>query len=305
MAFNYESEFGDIRNYTANIYLVRHDKRSLELSYSRIISDSDILYESMLDSYANYLYGFTGREVESFNPVGNSNTALPIMNLSKINEKFEEIKNIISERENIRQQDVLDANGDNENLIVADITTDNGHLYLISSYANAVKWFKYKNVFLHSQGRLQKQNTDDILALNYNIDVAIYNETVYIFNIPRFKSIFDYDENIKKSSNTLIPRIKNWKIIGNYDVFVSFAGKKYFYQGLAKIAEDEDYLKAIESCNCEYLKASLIKKSNGVFTDADFDLENRLLVSKKNCKNIIKMLAKEFNYNVFTDSMEE
>ena len=227
------------------------------------------------------------------------------MNVVKIKDKFEEIKNIISERKNIRQQDILDANGDSENLIVSDITTDNGHLYLISSYANAVKWFKYKNVFLKSQGILKWQNTDDILALNYNIDVAIYNDTVYIFSVARFKSIFDFDEDIKKSSNNLIPRIKNWQIISNYDEFVSFSDKKYFYQGLAKIADDEEYLKAIESCNCEYLKTSLIKKSNGVFTDEDFDLENRLLVSKKNCKNIIKMFAKEFNYNVFTDSMEE
>ena len=86
---------------------------------------------------------------------------------------------------------------------------------------------------------------------------------------------------------------------------MSFANKKYFYQGLAKISEDEGYLKAIESCKCEYLKDNLIKKSKGVFTNADFDVENRLLVSKKNCQNIIKMLAKEFNYNVFTDSMEE
>ena len=103
----------------------------------------------------------------------------------------------------------------------------------------------------------------------------------------------------------MLPRIKDWKIIGNYDKFVSFADKKYFYQGLAKISEDEVYLRAIESCNCEYLKRNLIQKSNGVFTEADFDKDNKLLVSKKNCKNIIKMFAKEFSYNVFTDSMEE
>ncbi len=303
--FDSKEEFGEIEKFKANIYLLKYDKRSKTSSKAIIINSSDNrFYSTMLNSYSKYLLGFKERTKVAFNPVGHNLDDLPILPLGKVLDKFHELMALISTCNNLAQKEIKDFNEKDSNLIVTEIATDKGTLYFISRYQSLTKMFKYKNIYYCNKGKMILQENENLLLMNYNIDVAILGEKLYIFNIGNFKNIFSYDEDLKTATNNIFPNIKKWRILANVDMFLSFADKKYFYQSLAKIADDSEYLELIEKADPIQIKNKLLLKSNGDFIEEDFNEKGQLVVTEKNCKKIIKLISKEYKYNVFKDSME-
>jgi hypothetical protein len=304
MPFNYQETFGNLNNAQANIFLVKFDKRSPLTSWARLLPDTNNFYGTMLNSYGRYLHGFHARELEQFNPVGNTGESLPTLAVGRIQENWDAIQQLINYCRNLNANEVREINEGEENLIVTEIEADGQTTFFISKYSTATKWFRHKNVFLREEGRLIQQDTDNLIAINYNIDVAISNGTAYLFSVSNFKSIFSYDEHLQAAANALMPAIQNWNIVGNMDVFLSFATNKYFYQGIAKIADDAAYLAIIQNFDPQRLRARLLQCANAIFSPADFNADGRFVVTRNNCKNIIKMIAKEFKYNVFLENLE-
>ena len=308
MAFNYEEIFGNFNNAEINVYLVKYDKRSENSSWARLLPGDNNFNIAMLDSYGRYLFGFQDRDIEQFNPVGNGANGLATLSIARVQENWNFIMRLVRDVNNADRNTIRQANEGEENLLVTEVLIGEQNTYFISKYSNATKLFKFKNVFMSEEGRLVQKDADNLLAINYNIDIAINNGTAYLFNIGNFMSVFDYDEHMRQATTRLAPSIQQWRILGNSDVFLTFATKKYFYQGIAKIAEDATYLGLIQNFDPQRLKTTLIEKSNGIFTVVDFNENGQLVVTTgrhSNCKNIIKMLAREFKFNVFEEIMEE
>ena len=303
--FNAEVEFGDIKEYRTNIYLLKIDKRSKKNSKASVINGDDNFFKTMLNSFSEYLMRFKDKTKVDFNPIGHNTDDLPILSVKKVQQKLYDIISLTEVCESIDKKVVFDFNKDDNNLIVTQISTDKGPLFFISRYQSLTKAFAFKNIFLRNSTKMQLQKNEDILAMNYNIDVAVFNEKIYIFNIGNFKSIFSYDEDLKIATNNILPNIKKWNILANVEKFLSFVDKKYFYKALAKIADDSEYLELIEKSDPIQVKNKLLLKSDGNFIEEDFNKNGQLVVTDKNCKKIIKMISKEYRYNVFKDTMEE
>ena len=63
-------------------------------------------------------------------------------------------------------------------------------------------------------------------------------------------------------------------------------------------------MEEIKSVRPSVLKKRLLEKSNGVFSESDFN-GTKLLVTKQNLDKVMKALAKGFKYNFFADRAEE
>ena len=197
--------------------------------------------------------------------------------------------------------------GDEElNLIVVEIkdTTEEKYSYFISRYQSVQKILKFKKIFFEEHGKLEEKELVKTFTLNWNIDVLITNDNLYVLSETRFNLIFDYDESLKEETMKIIDsNIKKWKIFSNIDNFIERLSYKYAYRGIAKICKDTAYLNAIEKFDTAELKDRILQKGSNLFTEEDF--ENGLLkVTKKNAKNIINLISKELKYNIFEDKVE-
>lgn len=296
-----------------NIYLVKFDARSEKLNNAVLLPDD--INSSLLKDYNDYLYGFINREVKNYNPNGNDNSALPVLNLSSIEKRWDAIYEAINSCGNLSQRDIntlntsekLSYNNEELNLYVTEIkdTTDDSYCYFVSKYQNTQKVLKYKRLFLEEYGRFKEKENTKALTLNYNIDVVILNDNVYVLSETRFNSIFDYDENLKETAmKTASEHVSKWKIFYNADKFMDLLKNKYAYRGIAKISKDTSYLNAIEAFDPKDLKSRILDKCRNVFSEEDFK-EDLLNVTKKNGKKIINLISKELKYNIFEDKVEE
>ena len=294
-----------------NIYLIKFNAKSKKLESAVILPDE--INESILKDYEKYLYGFKDRIVTKYNPAGNKEDTLPVLGLSAVEKRWNLITESINNARSLCKNDTAELNnaslsyGDEElNLIVVEIkdTTEGKYSYFISKYQSVQKILKFKKIFFEEQGKLEEKELIKTFTLNWNIDVLITNENLYVLSESRFNSIFDYDESLREETMKIIDsNIKKWKIFSNIDNFIERLSYKYAYRGIAKICKDKAYLNAIEKFDTAELKDRILQKGSNLFTEEDF--ENGLLkVTKKNAKNIINLISKELKYNIFEDKVE-
>ena len=280
-----------------NLYLIKFNAKSKKLENAVILPDD--INKSILEDYAKYLYGFKDRVVAKYNPTGNKEDTLPVLGLSAVEKRW----NLITESIN---KDSLSYGDEELNLIVVEIkdTTEEKYSYFISRYQSVQKILKFKKIFFEEHGKLEEKELVKTFTLNWNIDVLITNDNLYVLSETRFNLIFDYDESLKEETMKIIDsNIKKWKIFSNIDNFIERLSYKYAYRGKAKICKDTAYLNAIEKFDTAELKDRILQKGSNLFTEEDF--ENGLLkVTKKNAKNIINLISKELKYNIFEDKVE-
>lgn len=294
-----------------NLYLIKFNAKSKKLENAVILPDD--INKSILEDYAKYLYGFKDRVVAKYNPTGNKEDTLPVLGLSAVEKRWNLIIESINNARSLCKNDTAELNkdslsyGDEElNLIVVEIkdTTEEKYSYFISRYQSVQKILKFKKIFFEEHGKLEEKELVKTFTLNWNIDVLITNDNLYVLSETRFNLIFDYDESLKEETMKIIDsNIKKWKIFSNIDNFIERLSYKYAYRGIAKICKDTAYLNAIEKFDTAELKDRILQKGSNLFTEEDF--ENGLLkVTKKNAKNIINLISKELKYNIFEDKVE-
>lgn len=294
-----------------NLYLIKFNAKSKKLENAVILPDD--INKSILKDYAKHLYGFKDRVVAKYNPTGNKENTLPVLGLSAVEKRWNLITESINNARSLCKNDTAELNkdslsyGDEElNLIVVEIkdTTEEKYSYFISRYQSVQKILKFKKIFFEEHGKLEEKELVKTFTLNWNIDVLITNDNLYVLSETRFNLIFDYDESLKEETMKIIDsNIKKWKIFSNIDNFIERLSYKYAYRGIAKICKDTAYLNAIEKFDTAELKDRILQKGSNLFTEEDF--ENGLLkVTKKNAKNIINLISKELKYNIFEDKVE-
>ncbi len=294
-----------------NLYLIKFNAKSKKLENAVILPDD--VNKSILEDYKKYLYGFKDRVVTKYNPTGNKEDTLPVLGLSAVEGRWNLITESINNARSLCKNDAAELNKnslsyDNEelNLIVVEIKdpTEEKYSYFISKYQSVQKILKFKKIFFEEHGKLEEKELVKTFTLNWNIDVLIINDNLYVLSETRFNSIFDYDESLKEETMKIIDsNIKKWKIFSNIDNFIERLSYKYAYRGIAKICKDKAYLNAIEKFDTAELKDRILQKGSNLFTEEDF--ENGLLkVTKKNAKNIINLISKELKYNIFEDKVE-
>ena len=282
-----------------NLYLIKFNAKSKKLENAVILPDD--INKSILEDYAKYLYGFKDRVVAKYNPTGNKEDTLPVLGLSAVEKRWNLITESINNARSLCKNDTEELN-----LIVVEIkdTTEEKYSYFISRYQSVQKILKFKKIFFEEHGKLEEKELVKTFTLNWNIDVLITNDNLYVLSETRFNLIFDYDESLKEETMKIIDsNIKKWKIFSNIDNFIERLSYKYAYRGIAKICKDTAYLNAIEKFDTAELKDRILQKGSNLFTEEDF--ENGLLkVTKKNAKNIINLISKELKYNIFEDKVE-
>ncbi len=302
--FDLYANIGDVENSRVNFYLIKNDKRSDDLCHAYNLNFGDEFIQAMLRGYNGYLVGFNGREIEEFNPAGNNSNSLAILGTASIETAKNRILNIARNCQNPLNNRALTVTEGEYNLIVAELEINNQTIYFISRYSNVTKSFKYKNIFMRDQGRFMYKDTNSLFAPNYNVDFAIVGSTVFIFNIGNFLQVTGYDDQIREAAAEVFPQIHNWDFLSSSQEFLSFSINKYFYQGIGKIAEDAEYLEQIQQTSAIAFKNMLLQKSPDQFRECDFNERNKLIVTKSNCRLLIKIIAKEMKYNIFQDIME-
>lgn len=294
-----------------NLYLIKFNAKSKKLDKAVVLPDE--INKSILEDYERYLFGFKDRNVSTYNPTGNKDNTLPVLNLSAVEKRWNLITESINNARSLNKEDTTELNkdslsyGDEElNLIVVEIkdTIEGKYSYFITRYQSVQKILKFKKIFFEEQGKLKPKDLVKTFTLNWNIDVLITNDNLYVLSESKFNSIFDYDESLKEETMKIIDsNIKKWKIFSNIDNFIERLSYKYAYRGIAKICKDKAYLNAIEKFDTAELKDRILQKGSNLFTEEDF--ENGLLkVTKKNAKNIINLISKELKYNIFEDKVE-
>ena len=294
-----------------NLYLIKFNAKSKKLDKAVILPDE--INKSILEDYERYLFGFKDRNVSTYNPTGNKDNTLPVLSLSAVEKRWNLITESINNARSLNKEDTTELNkdshsyGDEElNLIVVEIkdTIEGKYSYFITRYQSVQKILKFKKIFFEEQGKLKAKDLVKTFTLNWNIDVLITNDNLYVLSESKFNSIFDYDESLKEETMKIIDsNIKKWKIFSNIDNFIERLSYKYAYRGIAKICKDKAYLSAIEKFDTAKLKDRILQKGSNLFTEEDF--ENGLLkVTKKNAKNIINLISKELKYNIFEDKVE-
>ena len=279
-----------------NLYLIKFNAKSKKLDKAVILPDE--INKSILEDYERYLFGFKDRNVSTYNPTGNKDNTLPVLSLSAVEKRLNFITESINNARSLNKGDTTELNkdslsyGDEElNLIVVEIkgTIEGKYSYFITRYQSVQKILKFKKIFFEEQGKLKAKDLVKTFTLNWNIDVLITNDNLYVLSESKFNSIFDYDESLKEETMKIIDsNIKKWKIFSNIDNFIERLSYKYAYRGIAKICKDKAYLNAIEKFDTAELKDRILQKGSNLFTEEDF--ENGLLkVTKKNAKNIIKI----------------
>lgn len=168
-------------------------------------------------------------------------------------------------------------------------------------------YFKKKVSFLAAEDQLTLVVPQRVLTLGFQIDfiAAEENESVFfVFNRKQFETIFNYYELLKEHVRSKSTVISGWKFVSNPMFIQERLDNTYVFKGLGRIIDDDKYMAQIEKANPRTLKKRLLEKCSSRFSESDFN-GNQLVVTSSNLNNIIKMIAKEFRYNFFSDQAED
>lgn len=128
--------------------------------------------------------------------------------------------------------------------------------------------------------------------------------TVYVFNKNSFIHFFDYYNYMKDLVRKKIPEIRKWSFLDSTDLIVNKINQKNVFLPLGRIIDDVAYLEAVRKIKPQVLKQRLLDKCKQSFSGKDFN-GNKLIVTNNSLSKIMKMIAKQYRYNVFTDTAEE
>ena len=262
---------------------------------------------AFLGKYCDSLGFYRGFNCETFDPLAKKEDTYEFLSAEQISSVWDDMLSMISDADSLKQSPHRD-DLPGANLTICKLKYENKEYWIGTQQQRTESLFKGKFPFLDDEGELVAIEPKHLLALSFYIDFIICEhdgkKVVYIFNRKNFEKIFNYYVLLKKHVSDKSDVIKEWNFLDNPDFIKDKIETGYVYKGLARIIDDADYLSQIKSTRPRTLKKRLLEKCADSFTEADFS-GDKLLVTKSNLENIIKMLSKGFRYNFFADKAED
>lgn len=289
-----------------NVYAVRYNQRRKNDNVA-VALPGNMNYD-LRHSFCENVIAFQANREVVFNPTsdGLEINTYEYIPLGNVEEKWNEISSLINE--------ALDYYGEENrkkvpfsNLFICALDYDNHRYYLCSKQGtNSDKLLKGKILCMSHQDELRIALPDEAFLMSSYVGFVIdtVENKVLIFDKRAFQDVFKYDDYQKEKVQREITKIDDWIFLASTDLIKQRSNQKNVYQNLAKIFADEDYMEQIRQTTPAQLKQNLLNSSPENFSEENFAGDS-LVVSPQNLETIMKMLAKGFKFNFFTNSAEQ
>lgn len=156
------------------------------------------------------------------------------------------------------------------------------------------------------QDELVKANPDEVFLMSSYVGFVVdpVEEKVLIFDKKAFQAVFKYDGYQKEDVQRKISIVDQWSFLESANVIKERCAQKNVYRNLARIFADQEYMEQIQRTTPAQLKNNLLTNSPQNFKEDDFQGE-QLIVTTRNLNTVMKMLAKGFKFNFFTNNAEQ
>lgn len=288
-----------------NVYAVYYGQKEKEKKNFAVALPGTFNEDWIGDFCENIIKYKNANEVE-FNSTsdGLDDDTYEYVQLDKLKDKYDEINALICM--------ARDYCGENRkkvpyaNLFVCKLNYENSEYLLCAKQReNSDKLFRGKRIFMSQQDELKRLNSKEIFAMScYSGFIVDTSENkVLIFDKKSFQDVFKYDDLQKEIVKEKISIIDGWGFLESPEVIKEKCEQKNVYRNLIKVFMDEQYLGQMKSIEPAQLKENLLRNCPNDFSEDDFK-EEKLMVTAKNLAKVMKMLAKGFRYNFFTNTAE-
>ncbi len=290
-----------------NFYSVKFSFRNQKDNFAICLPGN--LNSQFLGDICDHLKALSGRRSVPFNPVSYETETYEYLSLDEIQNHWNGILELIEGAEGFKE-DENKKKVSGANLCVCLLQYNDMYYYICSKQQTLTGLLKGKRVLMSCNDKLEAVDAGNLFLLNGCVDFIICasgsskEHWVFIFERKNFIAIFNYYEDLKHSVQEKLPEIDQWDFLASAELIKNKSEQKNVYLNLTKVFSDQEYLRQMKQVHPAELKRRLLDKSGGAFTEADFE-EEKLLVTSKNLEKVMKMLAKGFKYNFFTDRAEE
>jgi len=188
---------------------------------------------------------------------------------------------------------------------VVKIESKNKTLFLFRKYSPKKLLEKGKISMIFNQGRFEKLNKE-IMALDTIYDAALLlteNERasqikVFIFNRPKFESLFSFADGYEKEIENNKETITEKEFLDDIDLFLEYA--KEDSRAIKKLA------RIIKNGEFERMTKEKIKKIVREYNlTLEFDADGKIKVTKENMWTILRILDDDYVHSEATDTKYE
>lgn len=293
-------------NGTLNVYAVRYMQRE-KTDNVAVALPGNVSFEFRHDFCENVINFEDAREV-NFNPTsgGLEDGTYEFVPLENVCTKWDELRILIDGALNYRgvenrRKVAL------SNLYIGALDYNGRRYYLCAKQGNTSdKLFRGKCVFVGNQDELRRVDPGEVFLVSSYVGFIVdpSERKVLIFDKKAFQDIFKYDDYQKEDVQRKIAIIDQWHFLESSDLIKEKCSQKNVYRNLAKIFADQEYMEQILTTTPQELKNNLLTNSPESFTENDFQ-GDLLVVTTSNLDKVMKMLAKGFKFNFFTNSAEQ
>lgn len=290
-----------------NFYSVKYSFRNKKDNFAICLPDN--MNSQFLGDICDHLEALSDRRCVPFNPVSYEAETYEHLSLSEIKNYWNDILELIKE-----EKDFKDNKNKKKvsmsNLSICLLQYKNTYYYICSRQQTLTGLLKGKRVLMTSNDKLEAVDAGKLFLLNGGVDFivcgigSLEEQQVFIFERNKFFTIFNYYEHLKHSVQEKLSEVNQWDFLASAELIKNKSEQKNVYLNLSKVFSDQEYLQQMKQVHPAELKKRLINKSGGSFSENDFQGE-KLMVTSQNLEKVMKMLAKGFKYNFFTDKAEE
>lgn len=293
-------------NGTINVYAVRYNQRG-KADNVAVALPGNLNFDLRHSFCENVIKYENDREVV-FNPTsdGLEDGTYEYIPLSNVQDKWNEIITLLNE--------ALDYHGGENkrkvpysNLFVCALDYDNHRYYMCAKQGNnSDKLLQGKYIFMNQQDELRVALPNEVFLMSCKVGFMIdtHEDKVLIFDKRVFQDIFKYDDYQKETVQRNISIVDQWAFLASSELIKAKCSQKNVYRNLAKVFADQEYLEQIRRTTPAQLKTNLLTSSPENFTEDDFE-GDQLVVTAQNLDIVMKMLAKGFKFNFFTNVAEQ
>lgn len=290
-----------------NFYSVKYFLRNQKNNFAVCLPGN--MNSQFLGDICCYLNGWSESKCVPFNPVSHEEGTYEHISLSEIQSHWNNILKLIGEAKNFKD-------GENKKLVseanmsVCLLQYRDIQYYLCAKQQTLTGLLRGKRVLMSCNDKLELVEAGRLFLLNGGVDFIVHGiglpeeQRTFLLGRENFFAIFKYYEHLKRSVQEKLSEIDQWDFLVSVELIRNKSEQKNVYLNLSKVFSDQEYLRQMRQVHPAELKKRLLNKSGGSFTENDFEGE-KLLVTAQNLERVMRMLAKGFKYNFFTDKAEE
>lgn len=291
---------------TINVYAVCYKQRGKAENVA-VALPGNLNFDLRSNFCENVIRYKDAREKE-FNPTsdGLEDDTYEYIPLENVQKNWDEITKLLDDADDYCDKESKQKVS-RSNLFVCALDYNNSRYYFCAKQGNnSDKLLKGKHIFMSQQEELIEISSDKIFLLSCYVGflIDVNEKKVLIFDKKMFQGIFKYDDYQRESVKGKISIVDKWSFLDSAELIKIKCSQKNVYRNLAKIFSDEKYMEQIRRTTPAQLKRNLLTNSPENFTENDFE-GDKLMVTAKNLDVVMKMLAKGFKFNFFTNSAED